>query len=261
MAYLPPPKKTIQAAFSSKSHGYESQAFIQNKAIKRIIHMLRREKLPPKPWLDLGCGIGLFERCLDQRERPAQGIYCLDRSMQALQVLKQTGIPGTHVLQGDIDNWPINGRTFGAVVLASVVQWLRNPSDVFGVIHRHLAREGRLFFSVFLEGSFAELHHLRKSAQLSVPVRFPDQDAFVEQLSEAGFEPCALERLEGTRYFSTAREALKSLSSMGATAVAGKRLLPSELKRFCQRYEQAYKYEKGIPLTQCMLSGSARKKE
>jgi SAM-dependent methyltransferase len=143
-------------------------------------------------------------------------------------------------------------------VLASVLQWVRDPGTVLSACARLLRPGGLLAFAVFLEDYLRELAHARRlvgGGDLSVR-RFSEDDLHA-LLDQSGFDVVWCERLRETRCVDGALAVIKYLAGTGATATAAGPGKPGDLHRLCRLYDKIYRGERGTPLTSDILVGIA----
>jgi hypothetical protein len=126
---------------------------------------------------------------------------------------------------------------------------------------RGLRPGGLLGFSVFLEGTLGDFYRLAREKGRSSPVVLFRREEFLSLLDGAGFETVGAEVFEEVQYFAGAREALKSLSSMGAAATGDAPMTRPEIEAFCGEYERRTRRPQGVPLDWKSLIGVARRRD
>ena len=122
-----------------------------------------------------------------------------------------------------------------------------------------LEHDGKIFFSIFLSGSFKELSAARKSLNISDPIALPSISSIEHSLRQSAFKEISLEEHEEIVYYKSARDLLKSLSAIGSTAVSEKPMTRSQLHTFCSHLESPFKSTQGVPLTYSAAVGWAQK--
>ncbi|NLP02293.1 MAG: methyltransferase domain-containing protein [Fibrobacter sp.] len=254
-----PTKKKIAAAFSSKAGTYNQFASVQKELLQSVRNRIIKCQLA-EMWVDLGCGTGILEEMLLDKDQNFH-ITGVDLSRNSLSILTGKKIPGIFPVQADIEKLPLKKGCFTGAIVCSVLQWLDTSIPVLKGISGLLTRNGKLVFSVFTDGCFKELTEIRRHFGLSVPVRLSSPDNFSEQLRESGFTLLEYEIYHCVKYFPSAMDLLRSLSSTGSTAVNGRRMSRSELQRFCRYYEDIFSTPHGIPLTYQAMIGTSVKKE
>ncbi len=98
------------------------------------------------PVLDVACGQGRHGRLFLDLGHP---VTAIDRDVSGLADI--AGRDGLEIIETDLEDgspWPLDGRTFGAVV---VVNYLHRP--LFPVLVRSLAPGGVLIYSTFAQGN------------------------------------------------------------------------------------------------------------
>lgn len=254
-----PTKKKIAAAFGSKAGTYNQFASVQKELLQSVRSRIIKCQSPGM-WADLGCGTGILEEMLLDKDQNLH-ITGVDLSRNSLSILTEKKITGTFPVQADIENLPFKKGCFTGAVICSVLQWLDSSIPVLKGISGLLTRDGKLVFSVFTDGCFKELMEIRRHFGLSVPVRLSSPDDFTEQLKECGFSILEYDDYHCVKYFPSAMDLLRSLSSTGSTAVNGRQMSRSELQKFCRYYEDNFSTLHGIPLTYQAMIGTSVKKE
>lgn len=107
--------------------------------IRRWSHLVA----PAAPVLDVACGAGRHMRWFAARGHAVTGV---DRSAEAIAAVEGVG----ETVQADIENgpWPLEGRTFGAVV---VTNYLWRP--LMPALVASLAPGGVLLYETFAAGN------------------------------------------------------------------------------------------------------------
>ena len=257
-AFTKPSAKKISGAFDLKARSYESNAAIQKELLSLLVHRIPEEH-NDNMWLDLGCGTGLLEQNLNEHRYPSR-IIGTDFAISSLRQLRDKHIKGVSVLMADIEALPFRPGSFDLIMMSSVLQWLDNTSAVFNSVSSLLAPEGKFLFSIFVKGSFCELAQLRLVRGLTIPVNLPESSSLPVLFKRNGLDIIESENYSAISYFPTALALLRSISSIGGTAVSGPRLTRSELIDICKDYERIFSTDKGIPLSYKACIGTVGKK-
>ncbi|HMA65192.1 MAG TPA: methyltransferase domain-containing protein, partial [Chitinispirillaceae bacterium] len=204
---------------------------------------------------DLGCGSSFFAKCSLEHSLHYT-VTGMDIAFESLQLAKSRN---TSSIQGDLNALPFKDASFDAIIAASVLQWIEDVDTCIKALKRLIKPDGYFLFAVFTEQSFCELNAAKLDLGIPVPVNLHSGSDFVTGLASEQFKMCMSQTINQTFYFSTARDALKSISSYGATAMASKPLSHKALKELCALYEKKFSTEKGIPLTYSAIIGCAQK--
>lgn len=250
-----PSSRKVSSTFGLKAHMYDKQALFQTLLIEKLIDLSEPILIQHHKFADLGCGSALFAKTLHNKNLNID-IAGIDISLPSLQIACKRN---TNSIQGDINSLPIKNDSVDGIVASSVLQWIQNIDYCLDNIYQCIKPDGYFLFSVFTSKSFTELNSTKKSLGLSVPVNLHSDSVFLSMLAALGFSVCATETIEHTYYFKSARDALKSLSSYGATAMPSQPLNRKALKELCDIYEKDFRTERGIPLTYSAINGYAKK--
>ncbi len=254
-----PSKKQIACAFGRKAVSYEHFASVQKELLQLVSSRIEKKGLKGN-WVDLGCGTGVLEKILSEKEERFR-ITGVDLSYNSLKVFKERSLLYTSQVQSDIEKLPFRPGSIDGAVICSVLQWLRDIPAFLKTLSGLLKNGSSMVFSIFTIDSFRELISVRRDYGLSFPVNLMDQQDFRKMLPESGFFLEEHVEYHAVKYFPDAMELLRSLSSIGSTIVSGRRLSRSELWEFCRLYEDKFKTSQGIPLTYNAMVGTSIKKE
>ncbi|MGB7569266.1 MAG: methyltransferase domain-containing protein [Chitinivibrionales bacterium] len=258
MATLFPSSKCISSAFSKGARTYDQNAGIQRSILKKIAAKLPRKNLHG-PWIDLGSGTGLLETMLNGPQIKIP-MLCVDLAQEPLKMLaKQNNRPNIWRVQADIDTLPFKPGIFSLAVLSSVIQWLPDPAQSLSRAGALLSKEGRLLFSYFCKGTFAELFALRTEKGLPLPVALLGGNSIRGLVEKSGLKIIELEMFAQKSYFTSAWDILKNISAIGASAIAGPRLSKRQLILLCEEYEHRFKTKRGVPVSYTVALGQAKK--
>ena len=255
-----PSKLQIARSFGRRAATYRDHAVVQADLIGRIVGLIAAgeaaAELQEGPLIDVGCGTGLLaDLCREAGIR--SGIVGIDLAFGALAGRAKTGNPFLH-LAADMEHLPFRPQAFRGAIAASVLQWLDSPTAALREIAAMLKPGGNLLFSVFIEGSFAELAATRALYGLPSPVRCPSPGDFESSLREAGFDHICYESVTHTIFAADAKANLKSISAIGGSATEGPLLTRAALRDFCRSYDERFRTEKGVPLTYKSIIGMCR---
>jgi malonyl-CoA O-methyltransferase len=251
-----PGKKRIEASFSAKADRYDEHAVLQEKVGRRLEALFDREGGWRAPCADLGCGPGRLHGRRPPAIHPLVGV---DLSAAMLARFRRAA-PGGLAVRADVEALPLRTASLGAAILGLVLQWTREPRRAVKEVARCLKPGGVLGFSVFLEGTLEDFYDLAREKGRAAPVAFFGREEFLSFLDEAGLEASAVEVLDEIQYFAGAREALKSLSAVGAAASGDAPMTRPEIEDFCREYDRRTRLPQGVPLDWKSMIGLARKR-
>ncbi len=252
-----PSSRKIGSTFGLKAQGYDQNTPFQSLLISKLVEYSSPIHSQLRTVADLGCGSGCFAQ-YSHNHSLQYTVTGLDIARASLNLAKTRN---TTTIQGDINALPFRASSFDAIVAASVLQWISDIDSCITVIHDILKPDGYFLFAVFTEQSFCELNATKRDLGVSVPVNLQNSSDFITSLNSKHFNVCMSQTICQTFYFKTARDALKSISNYGATAMASEPLNRTMLKELCALYEQRFLSGKGIPLTYSAIIGYAQKED
>lgn len=249
-----PAKKRISNTFGLKAAQYDHYAQVQRKYQNILLDQILATS-PHGVWADLGCGTGRLVSDL-KKSVPSLTLFGIDIALESLRFQKQNSSSIQMVL-GDIEKLPLKDSSFDGMIISSVLQWIYDLDPFFAQISNLLKNTGKLYFSIFTDGSFRELSDARMSLGIPDPITLPKSENIAESLKKSSFKNISLTGDEEIVYYPSARDLLKCLSAIGSTAVAGKPMTRSQLHAFCQILDKNYCTGKGVPLTYRSVVGWA----
>ncbi len=222
-------KDKVKVNFSRAAKNYERFSEFQERAGRKLLKLYALSG-NPKPVLDLGAGTGKL--------LSGEGVTSLDISLKMAQICRKRG---NLSVCGDGEDLPFKNETFKAVFSNFSLQW----TDILKVLnetHRVLTEMGALFISVPVKGSLKTIFGAWEKASGSLPLfQFPDEEDIFRTLDEK-FEILLFERLLLEKSYSSAKEALKRVTGVGARNPFGKASF-REAKRFKEILEENPKVE------------------
>jgi malonyl-CoA O-methyltransferase len=253
-------KSKIAAHFDRAADSYEAGAEAQMEILERAAGLMRGEIGAGELWCDVGSGGGALLAHLGALPDGARFV-CLDLALAPLRLAlehKRTGF----AVQGDIESPPIRPATFRGAAVMSALQRIASPHYALRNIADILEPSGTLYFSVFVDGSFAELVMLRSRLGLPPEVWLPALDELLDALDSAGFCVSAdeIENFDRTQKFPDAISVLGSLSGIGVTATGGRLLSKAEIRKLCMDYTVMFSEGGKVPLTYRAVIGKAQKR-
>jgi len=222
-------KGKVKTNFSKAAENYERFAEFQERAGRELLKLYTLAG-SPKPVLDVGAGTGKLLY--------GKGVISLDISLKMARLCRKRN---SLSVCGDGELLPFPDNTFRAVFSNFSLQWTE-ISKVLDESKRVLKREGKIFISVPVAGSLKTIFRAWKRASGSLPLfQFPDEEEIFRAVKER-FQILTFERLFLEKGFSSAREALKRVTGIGAKNPFGRAPF-REAKRFKEILEENPKVE------------------
>ncbi|MBN1760432.1 MAG: methyltransferase domain-containing protein [Chitinispirillaceae bacterium] len=254
------PKPRIAAHFGRKVSHYGKYAIIQQKLLDNLLPSILKYGTPGRPWADFGCGNGDLEKKLLQN-----GWYGsmtgIDIAFDSLHFCIKKLSSETKWCCADAEQPPFRPATFEGLVAASMIQWTSRPDLTITTLASLIEPGGYFVFSLFTEDAFRELYETRKRHNLPIPAALYREEMVEPILHRLELTPLTIVPFSETVYFSSARELLRHLSSIGSTGTSSRPLTRRNLQKFCDDLENGFGTDKGVPLTYKALFGAARKGE
>lgn len=250
-----PSSRKIGSTFGLKARDYDQNTPFQSLLISTLLDSTLSILSLLQSVGDFGCGSGFFAKY--SRELSLR--YCVTGIDIAFESLKLAQSRDTACVQGDLNALPFKDASFDAIIAASVLQWIDDIDNCIKTLTRIIKPNGFFLFAVFTDQSFCELNTSKLDLGIPVPVNLHKSSDFIKSLVSEQFKICMSQTISHTFYFNTAHDALKSISSYGATAMTSKPLNRRTLKELCTQYEHTFSTDKGIPLTYSAIIGCAQK--
>ena len=252
-------KKRIAARFDKSAKSYDLGAAVQLEIVQRLASIIKDDIGLGQLWCDIGSATGaLIDDLTPLPDRT--NFICLDIAFSPLRCAVLRG-DGVFAINGDIEFPPIRPMSLDGAVAASMLQWVSSPHTTLCKVSDLLKSDGVLYFAVFVEDSFKEINTLRSNRGLPPSVWLPSEKELFSVFESAGFHILkeSVQSFNKTLQFNDAISALKSLSNIGATAVAGKLLNRKELDELCGDYTSMFSVDGKVSLTYSSIIGMARK--
>ena len=255
-----PGRKRIEASFSAKAARYDDHAAVQKAAARRISALIGGGEGRGAPWADLGCGTGMIHGLEAGRTRRSGPLVGVDLSPEMLARFRRT-VDGGLPVRADVEALPLRDSCLGAAIMSLVLQWTSDPARAVREAARCLRPRGLLYFSALLEGTLGDLYDLARERGRAAPASFFGREEFLSLLGGAGLDVLSAEVGEEVQRFASARDALGSLSAVGATATGDRPMTRAEIRDFCGEYERRTRTAEGVPLRWILVTGHARKRD
>ncbi len=217
-------KEMIKKNFSKAAKNYERFASIQETSGRRLLKLYNLFN-SPKPVLDLGAGTG--------KNLTGPKVVSLDIAFGMAKRCKERG---NLSVCGNGEELPFKKGSFKAVFSNFTFQWT-NIEKTLGEINRTLKKDGLLFVTVPVEGSLKILFESWKKASGKIPLfQFPQEEKVFKAV-KTKFSIVTFERFVLKEKFSSAREALKRVTGIGAKNPFGRASF-KEAKMFKKIFEE-----------------------
>jgi malonyl-CoA O-methyltransferase len=236
-------QRSVCGRFDAAAATYEAGATIQERVAERLLNLLP----PPESVrriLEVGCGTGLLTRRLAVRY-PDAVLDALDHSIRMIDVARRwPGRVAWHV--GDIMRFETDAR-FDLAASNCALHWIQPLGAVFATLSTLLAPDGRLVFSIMLDGTLGELHESRLRAVPSKPPlgRLPTLVEVRHAVAAAGcrIEHCREEVIH--EEYPSAAALLRHIHDLGLTGGTFSRAVTPlnrlELERLTSDYDRHHR--------------------
>jgi malonyl-CoA O-methyltransferase len=258
-------KSEISNAFNAQAHLYDQAAVVQQEIGRRLFSRLDYLKLQPSWVLDLGCGSGLFSKCLKQRY-PKAHIVGLDCAYNMLQqaYLKQTWLRKWSLVQTDMCAMPFPSGLFDLVFANQSIHWGNPVMEVMQEINRVMKADGCLMFSTLGPDTFSELRRAWSNVDGYAHINeFMDMHDWGDLLLTQHFLEPVVDMETITLRYRSLPSLLQALKAQGVRNVNPHRNGGLTGRKVWQRFEQAMRdtcTDQGhFPLTYEVVYGHAWK--
>ncbi|WP_305045092.1 methyltransferase domain-containing protein [Geoalkalibacter sp.] len=257
----------VREHFSCHAEEYDRFARVQKLVAARLV----AEAWPLMgggPVLDVGTGTGEVARCLRVRDAELPLVIC--DLAPGMTRHAATSLPGALAADGDAQALPFASGTFGAVLCASVYQWMNDLPEAFCEAGRVLAAEGLFAFALFGAGTLHELRTSHRQAVAEVKgtehshvQEFPGREEVAAALGAGGLRVLRLWSEDEVEWHSSVAELLRALKKIGAQNASDRRPPGLASRQVMQRmndiYRARFSREGRIPATYEVIYGLARK--
>jgi malonyl-ACP O-methyltransferase BioC len=237
----------IVEAFAKAATTYDNYADVQLLAASRLAAYLEANTrdLANGSILEVGCGTGLFSHRLIELFANRQfritdlSPEMLDKCRARLSTISR-GNEVTFAVQ-DAGSATQDFGTYAMIVAAFALQWVDQIEMCLAGLNEQLAENGKLFFSVPAEGSFAEWKATCKQAGVTFTGNPLPQPAMFRDFAKSNGLRLSLYEESFRISHKSLHSFLQSLKSLGAnTATHSYHLSVSELRRLLIFAEKAH---------------------
>lgn len=236
-------KVKIASAFNRAAASYDQDAFIQKIIGQYLIDEIKISNLSSNYIFDLGCGTGYFTQKLSHLF-PDSLIFGVDFAEKMLEYASNHYAENNITYSvSDIESLPFEKDCSSIVFSNALFQWASNLPKMLCEIHRILMPKGKLFFSMFSNGTLKELHDVYQCIGKNNINYFIAEPNMKHFLKNAGFNNLTLQKKVFELKFDNIVSLMKYLKNLGANYVkngnnglTGKKLFPQLNKLYKQKY-------------------------
>jgi malonyl-CoA O-methyltransferase len=255
-------KKILKRSFDRSALNYDQYGKF-NQTVGQILLTKLNNIKDAGDILDIGPGTGYVTRGLTARLSPSS-VYGLDLAHNMLKQARSHSedIPiETFFIQGDAEKLPFKNESFNMAFSNLTYQWINNLKEAFREVKRVLKKKGCFIFSLFGQGTLAEL---KSVMELYPPQKLPSVDIIKKNISSAGFMGVNIEEKTKILYFSSGYKVAAYLHNIGSRNIflnssrgLGNGII---LKKIINSYEKKFKKGNKIPATFKIIFVKAEKK-
>ena len=211
----------VEKKFSRAALTYQKSSSIQ----QQIVNFLYDEFLAQENFsnvLELGCGTGfLASKILENKN--VQKYTAVDISSEMLEQCSQrleTFNSKKEFLKQNIEQTSFRDK-YDLVLSASTLHWIQDFEGLLERIKAGLKSDGKLVFSLMLQGSFSVVHETRRlleGREDEVAITFPSFEGIKKALEKSGYLVDSSLEKNYTESFSSVRDFFTSIRKRGVGA-------------------------------------------
>lgn len=242
-----PHRDSVRSRFNAAAASYESGASVQAIVADRLMDLLPAAGSVHRI-LDVGCGTGLLTRRLAARF-PEASVEALDQAPRMIEAARRHA-PGVSWHAADLLHFD-SGARYDLIASNCSLHWIEPLEAGLRRLRGLLAPEGRLVFSIMLDGTLGELREARLVAAPAKPPlgRLPTATDVRAALAGAGWDILRLREEELEEHHPSARDFLRHIHDTGLTGGTVSRaavaLTRNELARLIFEYDR--RHQDGSP--------------
>lgn len=217
--------------FGAKVENYKSKAVTQLEIAKELAQYISLSGCNLNGiWLDIGSGPAVLDDCF-YSQLPQIQPFLLDISKESLIDAHRVNSSICSICS-DMDKLPLLPNSIDNIVASSSLQWSANTSQLLQNCKSILKENGVLALAVFTKGTLDNLRKAQEKFKLPKPVHFFSHEEMKNLLIENGFEIVTEMNTTKIEKYRSGVEALKAISTIGASHHSGKKLSPAMLRQF-----------------------------
>lgn len=180
--------------FARAAVSYDAAAVLAGEVGRRMAERLDYVKIAPQRMADVGCATGDGIRALIKRYPGALPLAIDFARPMLAELSRRTSWPSRLMrrnpqpINADVGQLPVKTGTLGLVWSNLMLHWLDDPASAFAEVHRTLATEGLLTFSMLGPDTLKELRQACITCGIEPPLRrFLDMHDVGDLLVATGF--------------------------------------------------------------------------
>lgn len=240
------------AAFGKKADTYDRHAKVQRDAAAWLAEWLPKN-CGSESCLEFGCGTGLFTRHLIDHF-----VHVEATDLESKMVAKcRQALPEVHYKVRDAWSAQADQGSWDFVASSSLLQWAEDPVKTLQHWSNLLYPNQRMLLGFFIEPSLPEMNQVIGSEHSPVHWRSHDNWHAIFKSAELDLlrTECRTERYE----YESALHFWKSLHGTGAAV--SQHLRPSQMIKFFQEYDTAFKCNVGVYATWTFCRAELRRRK
>lgn len=243
----------VEKQFSRAAGSYHRLATIQRKIAEQLSGHFNSRPQPGRI-LDIGCGTGFLTQVV-REYYPESSLTAIDLSPAMIEQAHRYNakLKGIEWIVGDFLEFE-SPTPFDLIVSSSALQWITPFELACERIHGMLKRDGRVVFSIVIDGTLQELNRYRReiAPRKEQPLPLLTEHQVIETLSSKRFKIHDSRSFEEVSYLPTALDLFRYLHDAGfngSTLSHGRALNRRELTSLCAKYDRELGGKDGIPAT------------
>ena len=184
----------MRADFARAAVSYDAAAVLAGEVGRRMAERLDYVKVDPHCMADIGCATGNGIRALIKRYPGALPLAIDFARPMLVELIRKTSWSSRltrhapRPINADVGRLPVKTGTLGLVWSNLMLHWLEDPAPAFAEVHRTLATEGLLTFSMLGPDTLKELRLACLACNFEPPLRrFLDMHDVGDLLVATGF--------------------------------------------------------------------------
>ncbi|HQR04191.1 MAG: methyltransferase domain-containing protein [Proteobacteria bacterium] len=212
----------MQEQFAAAATTYDDAAVLAAEVGRRMAERLDVIRLVPGCFADIGCATGTGMRALQTRYPQALPLALdyarpmLDEVRRRSPLLQRLRGRGPRLINADVRALPLRPRSVDLIWSNLMLHWLDDPLPAFREMHRTLATNGLLMFSMLGPDTLRELRAAATACGIVPPLRrFHDMHDIGDMLVAAGFADPVMDMEMITLTYRSPRSLLRDQRHLG----------------------------------------------